>query len=69
MLAPCPFCGGEGRLFSVNLPMMADCDDIYVRCSDCDAIGPSVMFDQDYHTAEDVAELEAEAIAEWNKRA
>ena len=67
-LKPCPFCGGEGSLYSVSLPMLADCDDIVVRCSDCDAVGPSVLFDQDYHSETDIKSLEAEAIALWNNR-
>lgn len=48
--------------------MDADCDDIHVSCLDCDAVGPSVLFDQDAHDASDVAGLEAEAIALWNNR-
>lgn len=67
-LQSCPFCGGEGVLYSVNLPMEADCDDIYVKCLDCDAVGPSVLFDQDNHDASDVTDLEAEAITLWNNR-
>lgn len=67
-LKPCPFCGGGGSLFSVSLPMDADCDDIQVRCLECDAVGPSVLFDQDTHDASDIPDLEAEAITLWNNR-
>ncbi|MDO7841118.1 Lar family restriction alleviation protein [Sphingomonas immobilis] len=67
-LLPCPFCGGAGRLFSVSFPLGADCTDIQVSCANCDAIGPSVLFDQTEHAESNLPELEAEASAAWNTR-
>lgn len=64
----CPFCGGEARLYSVSLPMTADCADVQVACNKCDTIGPSVLFDQTEHTEGDIPALEAEAITAWNTR-
>ena len=68
-IKPCPFCGGEGHLFTVSLPLMADCTDIMVACDECDSIGPPVMFDEDHYGELDIPRLEEEAIAKWNKRA
>lgn len=68
-LKSCPFCGGEAVLRSVNLPMAADCTDIYISCWNCDVNGPGILFDQDTHHAGNIPALEAEAIAAWNKRA
>jgi hypothetical protein len=67
-LLPCPFCGGEADIFTPSFPMAADCDDIYVRCGQCDAMGPQVLFDQDTHDADDLGALTAEAVKGWNTR-
>lgn len=67
-LLPCPFCGGEARLRSIKLPMAYDCDDVCVYCSECDVDGPHILFDQSAQSADDLPELEAQAIAAWNSR-
>ena len=67
-LQPCPFCGGEARLYSVSLPMMADCADIQACCTECDTMGPCILFDQAEQGEVDIPDLEAEAIAAWNRR-
>ena len=67
-LLPCPFCGGEARLWPVIMPFDADCDSITVQCSECDVIGADVLVDQDVHGPWDLPDLEAEAIAAWNTR-
>lgn len=67
-LKPCPFCGSEADIYTPTLPMAADCDDVYVRCGHCDAMGPAVLFDQDTHDADDLEPLRVEAIAAWNRR-
>ena len=68
-LLPCPFCGGEARLWPVIMPFDADCDAITVQCPECDAVGANVLVDQDVHDQSDLPSLEAEAIAAWNRRA
>jgi len=67
-LLPCPFCGGEARLWPVVMPFDADCDAITVQCSQCDAIGADVLVAQDVHGQSDLPDLEAEARAIWNTR-
>lgn len=67
-LLPCPFCGGEARLWPVIMPFDADCDAITVQCPECDAVGANVLVDQDVHDQSDLPSLEAEAIAAWNRR-
>jgi hypothetical protein len=67
-LKPCPFCGGEGRLFMPSYPLSADCADAEVRCSDCDAAGQPVLIDMDTHGESDWPGLQAEAITAWNTR-
>lgn len=67
-LLACPFCGGEGRLYSVSFPMIADVSDVGVSCSDCDTVGPSMMYEYGVHSADDLPGIEASAIAAWNER-
>lgn len=67
-LLPCPFCGGEARLWPVIMPFDADCDVITVQCCGCDVIGAEVLVDQDVHGPTDLPDLEAEAVAAWNTR-
>ena len=55
-------------MYSVSMPMQADCADIHVACIECDAIGPSVLFDQTSHSDSDIPDLEAEAVAAWSRR-
>lgn len=52
-----------------SYPLHADCGDAYVTCVECDAVGPSVLIDMDYHTEEDWPDLETEAVEGWNRRA
>jgi Lar family restriction alleviation protein len=67
-LKPCPFCGGPADIITPSFPMAADCDDIFVKCEDCDAMGAQVLFDQDTHDAEDLEDLIDEAVTAWNTR-
>lgn len=67
-LKPCPFCGGEASLRSIRLPMVYDCDDVCIYCTNCDVDGPHILFDQSAHSADDLPDLEAEAITAWNTR-
>jgi len=67
-LLPCPFCGGEGRVMLPTLPMVADCTDVVVYCVECNVCGPGILFDQTQQTASDLPDVEAEAIAAWNRR-
>ena len=67
-LAPCPFCGGEAALRTVRLPMLADCDDICIYCTDCDVDGPHILFDQTEQNADDIPDCEARACVAWNTR-
>lgn len=67
-LLPCPFCGGQARLWPVIMPFDADCDVITVQCGECDVTGAEVLVDQDVHTQSDLPHLEAEAVAQWNRR-
>lgn len=68
MLA-CPFCGSDGRLRMPEYPIRADVADAYVQCGNCDGMGPQVMIDNDVHDQSDWPDIEAEAIAAWNRRA
>lgn len=68
-LAACPFCGGEARLWMPEYPLNVDCGDATISCLNCDADGPSIGIDMDVHTLADWPDLEAEAIAAWNRRA
>lgn len=67
-MLPCPFCGGVGRVAMPEYPIRADVADAFVQCSDCDIYGPSVMIDNDIHDHSDWPEIEAEAVAAWNRR-
>jgi Lar family restriction alleviation protein len=59
---PCPFCG------STNLEPGGDEEDRCVQCTDCGAKGPTATIgDRDQDDNE--VDLDAEAIALWNKRA
>lgn len=69
VLKPCPFCGGEAWLVAPQVPMEADCCDVYVTCGACDAQGPSSLFDQHDSIAADLDDVISEAIAAWNTRA
>ncbi len=69
-LLPCPFCGGDAQDWFPVHPISADCDDAFIRCTNCDAEGPTVLCDM----ADDDANLHwpaarAQAITAWNTRA
>lgn len=68
-LKPCPFCGGEARLWMPKFPLSEDCGNANVSCGECDAVGPNVLLDMDVHTFADWPDLEAEARDKWNRRA
>lgn len=65
LLARCPFCGGEAALTPVPTTQKADCCEVYVRCMDCDAVGPGITYE--WGTEQD--DPHPEAIAAWNRRA
>ena len=65
-LAACPFCGGaDVTLDGIPENMIADCCDVSVRCLDCGAVGPSMLYDQ----SEETDDPTPEAIEAWNRRA
>jgi len=64
VLKRCPFCGSEATLERVPETMIADCTDAVVRCSNCGALGPPILYERD--TGQD--DPHPEAIAAWNRR-
>lgn len=67
-LKPCPFCAGEAEASVPHFPMIADCSDVAIRCTNCEITGPTTLFDADYHTVDDLTDLVAEAAELWNNR-
>jgi len=64
-LKPCPFCGGEAEVHGTGYHGPADCYDVEVRCSVCDASGPEFIVDQDDDNEQSAV---SDATSAWNRR-
>jgi Lar family restriction alleviation protein len=64
-LKPCPFCGGSAVVRGDEPSRWADCWDLFVECSDCDARGPTFVLEH-HHPIPEIVRL---AVDQWNVRA